>query len=353
MENIKEVLVNFGFDEDTKLEPWGNGHINDTFRVNEKFILQKINIDIFKDYDGLMNNVYLVTTFLQKQLYKNGGDVLRETMGIMPAVDGTRYYVCSNGCVYRLYVFVSDSLSLDAAQTPEDLYSCGLGFGTFQRQLSGFDASLLIETIPGFHDTLKRFGVFKDAVEKDAFSRLDSVKDEVEFYLSRYDEIKFIADMYSRLPLRVTHNDTKLNNVLFDAATRKPLCVIDLDTVMPGYAANDFGDAIRFGASTAAEDEQDLSKVHFDIQLYKAFARGFLDGCGDGLTMDEKLSFPYGAILMTFECGMRFLTDYLCGDTYFKIHRDRHNVDRCRTHMRLVEEMEASLEEMTAYIKSL
>ena len=351
MKDLSEVLAAFGFEKDATLVPWGNGHINDTFRVNDKFILQRINTSVFKNYEGLMNNVLLVTSFLQKELYKNNGDVLREAMGVMPAIDGKNYYLCSDGSVYRVYVFITDSLSLDAAQSAQDLFSCGLAFGEFQKKLSGFNADLLIETIPGFHDTLKRFEVFKQAIENDLAGRKESVKEEIQFFLDRYDEIKMIFDIYSKLPRRVTHNDTKLNNVLFDKDTRAPLCVIDLDTVMPGYAANDFGDAIRFGASTAAEDEQDLSKVHFDLKLYEAFAEGFIKGCGDGLTMDEKLSFPYGAILMTFECGMRFLTDHLDGDKYFKIHRENHNLDRCRTHIQLVKEMEEVLPTMTEIIK--
>jgi hypothetical protein len=352
MEKFKDILLNFGFDENITITPWGNGHINDTFRINDKFILQKVNIDIFKDYKGLMNNVMLVTSFLQKQIYAAGGDILREAMGVMPAIDGKSYYVTPEGEVYRVYIFVTDSLSLDAAECKEDLFNCGKAFGIFQRKLSSFDASQLVETIPGFHHTIKRFNAFKEAIENNVSGKKDASKAEIDGYLSRYDEIKGIWDMYLRLPLRVTHNDTKLNNILFDANTREPLCVVDLDTVMPGYAANDFGDAIRFGASTAAEDEQDLSKVHFDIELYKAFAKGFIEGCGGGLTEEELLSLPYGAIMMTFECGMRFLTDHLNGDTYFKIHRENHNLDRCRTQLRLVEEMEQALPEMIAFIKS-
>lgn len=350
MNSLKEVFVNFGFEPDAKYIPWGNGHINDTFRVEDKFILQRINTDVFKDYQALMNNVCLVTTYLQKMLYENGGDVLRETMGVMPAIDGKNYYKCADGRVYRVYIFVQDSLSLEKVETKDDLYSCGLGFGDFQKMLSGFNAELLVETIPHFHDTLKRFEAFKEALNNDVKDRAKDCKAEIDFVLNRYDEIKKIAEIYSKLPLRVTHNDTKLNNVLFDNETRAPLCVIDLDTVMPGYAANDFGDAIRFGASTAAEDETDLSKVHFDMELYKAFAKGFIEGCGDGLTKEEKLSFPYGCIMMTFECGMRFLTDYLNGDTYFKIHREHHNLDRCRTQQKLVSEMEEKLPQMLAFI---
>lgn len=350
MNNLKEVLVNFGFEPDAKIIPWGNGHINDTFRVEDKFILQRINTDVFKDYEALMNNISLVTGYLQKMLCANGGDVLREAMGIIPAIDGKNYYKCADGRVYRTYIFIQNSLSLERVETKDDFYSCGLGFGDFQKKLSGFNAELLVETIPHFHDTLKRFEAFKEALDNDVKNRATDCKTEIEFVLSRYDEIKKIADIYSKLPLRVTHNDTKLNNVLFDKETRRPLCVIDLDTVMPGYAANDFGDAIRFGASTAAEDETDLSKVRFDIELYKAFAKGFIEGCGDGLTKEEKLSFPYGCIMMTFECGMRFLTDYLSGDTYFKIHREHHNLDRCRTQFKLVSEMEEKLPQMLAII---
>ncbi|MBE7092307.1 MAG: aminoglycoside phosphotransferase family protein [Clostridiales bacterium] len=351
MSNLKEILVNFGFEPDAKCIPWGNGHINDTFRVEDKFILQRINTDVFKDYEALMNNICLVTAFLQKMLFNNGGDVLREAISVIPAIDGKSYYKCADGLVYRTYIFIQDSLSLDKVETKQDLYSCGFGFGDFQQKLSGFDASQLVETIPHFHDTLKRYEAFKDALNKDVKNRACDCKEEIDFAINHYEMIKNITDIYSKLPLRVTHNDTKLNNVLFDIKTREPLCVIDLDTVMPGYAANDFGDAIRFGASTAAEDETDLSKVHFDFELYKAFAEGFIKGCGNGLTKEEKLSFPYGCLLMTFECGMRFLTDYLNGDTYFKIHREHHNLDRCRTQFKLVSEMEQCLDKMISFIK--
>lgn len=353
MDKYKEILSNFGFDENAWIVPWGNGHINDTFRVNDKFLLQKVNTGVFKDYEGLMNNIMLVTTFLQKQAFASGGDVLREAMGVMPTVQGKSFYLTPEGEVYRVYIFVNDSLSLDAAESADDLYNCGKAFGTFQRKLSAFDASLLVETIPGFHHTLNRFKAFEEAIENNISGKKELALPEINGYLSRYDEIKGIWDTYSRLPLRVTHNDTKLNNILFDSVTREPICVVDLDTVMPGYAANDFGDSLRFGASTASEDEQDLSKVHFDMTLYKAYAKGFIEGCGGGLTEEELLTLPYGAIMMTFECGMRFLTDHLNGDTYFKIHRENHNLDRCRTQLKLVEEMEQALPQMIEYIKEI
>ncbi|MBR2861596.1 MAG: phosphotransferase [Clostridia bacterium] len=351
MKDFSNVLKNFGFPEDSTMIPWGNGHINDTFRVNDEYLLQRINTNVFKDPKGLMNNIYLVTDFLSKRIVAAGGDPKRETLTIVKTVDGELFFTDDDGKAYRMYLFIDNTLSLDKVEEKEDFYSCGFGFGDFQRQLGEFDASLLTETIVNFHNTLARFETFEKAIADNKSGRRDLVQAEIDFALARKGLVEDIMDRYSRLPLRVTHNDTKLNNVLFDEKTRKPLCVIDLDTVMPGKAANDFGDAVRFGASTAAEDETDLSKVHFDIELYRAFAQGFLAGCGNVLGEEERISLAYGCILMTFECGMRFLTDHLEGDTYFKIHRENHNLDRCRTQFKLVSEMEQQLDKMIEIVK--
>ena len=343
MEDLSYVLKKFGFAEDVSYETYGNGHINDTFRVGVVYILQRINTNIFKDVDGLMRNITLVTGFLKEDVRKSGGDVNREVLTLVPAVDGKNYVYDEAGGAWRLYRFIENSLSLDAPESNADMAASGLGFGQFQRRLNDFDAHQLTETIPSFHDTRKRFGVFEQAVKDDVCGRLASVKSEVDFALARKALVWKIMDAYSKLPLRVTHNDTKLNNVLLDKTTRQPLCVIDLDTVMPGIAANDFGDAVRFGASTAAEDEKDLNKVHFDLEKYNAFRDGFLAGCGDIMTEEEIASLPMGTILMTFECGMRFLTDYLQGDVYFKTAYPEHNLDRCRTQFKLVSEQEKAL----------
>ena len=254
-----------------------------------------------------------------------------------------------------MYEFVLDSLCLDKAETAEDLHQSGVAFGMFQNQLADFPAETLTETIPHFHDTPDRYRLFHEAIENNKAGRLESVRPEVERYLAHEAEASFMMDLCKKgeLPLRVTHNDTKLNNVMLDAATRAPLCVIDLDTVMPGLAANDFGDSIRFGASTATEDEKDLSKVSMSLDLYRAYASGFLKACGQRLTAKEIETLPWGAKLMTLECGVRFLTDYLNGDVYFHVKYPEHNLDRCRTQITLVEDMETKWDEMNAIIAEL
>ena len=241
----------------------------------------------------------------------------------------------------------------DQVETPEDFYQSAVSFGNFQRLLADYPAETLHETIVGFHDTKARFATFKKAVEEDVCGRAASVQKEIDFVLAHEDVANVFGDMLANgeLPLRVTHNDTKLNNIMIDDKTGKGICVIDLDTVMPGLAMNDFGDSIRFGASTAAEDEQDLSKVSCDMELFDVYAKGFIEGCGGKLTQKEIEMMPMGAKVMTFECGMRFLTDHLQGDTYFKIHRENHNLDRCRTQFKLVEDMEAKWDTMQEIIK--
>ena len=252
-----------------------------------------------------------------------------------------------------MYDFVHDSICLDAPETDEDFYQSAVAFGSFQRQLADFPANELSETIPRFHDTPNRYRALRAAIEKDALGRAASCREEIEFALTREADAAVMMNLLAagELPLRVTHNDTKLNNVMLDAKTRKPLCVIDLDTVMPGLAANDFGDSIRFGANTGAEDEKDLTKISLSLARYEAFARGFLEACGKALTPKEIETLPWGAKLMTLECGVRFLTDYLEGDTYFRIHRPEHNLDRTRTQFALVADMEKKWTQMCDIVK--
>ena len=333
-------------------EPCGSGHINGTFRVKTDaqgdYILQKINHHIFKNVDQLMANITAVTEFLSQKESDR-----RRVLHVVNTHDGATYCRDDNGDYWRVYEFVPGSLSLDKADSAEDFYQSGVGFGQFQMQLKDFPADTLHETIPHFHDTPVRYETFKRAVEEDVCGRLNDVRKEVEFALVREEEAGTLMRMLheGKLPLRVTHNDTKLNNVLLDAATRTPLCVIDLDTVMPGLAANDFGDAIRFGASTAAEDEKDLSKVEMSLELFEAFSSGFLSACGDSLTQNEIDTLPLGAKVITLECGIRFLTDYLQGDTYFSTQYPGQNVDRCRTQFKLVADMEDKWEDMQRIIR--
>ncbi len=330
--------------------PYGSGHINDTylltFEIAEmghiKVILQRMNRTVFAKPVELMENITGVTSHLRKKIVEHGGDPERETLNVIPAVDGKPYYQDSLGDYWRSYKFITDATSYDKVEKSEHFYQSAVAFGNFQRLLADYPAETLHETIEGFHDTKARFKVFKDAVEKDVAGRASRVKDEIQFVLDREDTANYFADLLSRgeVPLRVTHNDTKLNNIMIDNKTGKGICVIDLDTVMPGLAVNDFGDSIRFGASTAAEDETDLDKVSCSMELFELYAKGYIEGCGGKLTRQEIELMPMGAKVMTFECGMRFLTDYLQGDTYFKIHREDHNLDRSRTQFKLVEDME-------------
>ena len=331
-------------------EPYGNGHINATYLVKtdgEQYILQRINHHIFQDVPGLMRNVERVTAFLAEK-----DPDPRHSLHLVPTKDGAAYAEVE-GEFYRMYDFVHDSICLDAPETDEDFYQSAVAFGSFQRQLADFPANELSETIPRFHDTPNRYRALRAAIEKDAMGRAASCRKEIEFALARETDAAVMMNLLAagELPLRVTHNDTKLNNVMLDAKTRKPLCVIDLDTVMPGLAANDFGDSIRFGANTGAEDEKDLTKISLSLARYEAFARGFLEACGRALTPKEIETLPWGAKLMTLECGVRFLTDYLEGDTYFRIHRPEHNLDRTRTQFALVADMEKKWTRMCDIVK--
>ena len=353
---INEAIANF--DYEGKLlskEPFGSGHINDTYllkyEISEmgilKVILQRMNREIFTNPVELMENVVGVTTFLRKKIIENGGDPERETLNVIPAKDGKPYYVDSKGEYWRSYVYITDASSYDQVEKPEDFYESAVAFGHFQRMLADYPAETLNETIKGFHDTRARFQVFKDTVAKDVCGRAAEVQDEINFVLAHEDVANVFGELQDKgkLPLRVTHNDTKLNNVLLDAKTRRALCVIDLDTVMPGSSLYDFGDSIRFGAATAAEDERDLSKMEMNLARFRVFTRGYVCAC-PGLTEKELELLPLGAKTMTMECGVRFLTDYLDGDHYFAVHRDGQNLDRARTQFKLVADMEKKWNEM-------
>ena len=359
---INEAIANFRFEGVLVDErPYGSGHINDTylltFEIAEmgqiRVILQRMNKDIFENPVELMENILNVTSYLRERIIENGGDPERETLNVIQTVDGKPYFVDSSGEYWRAYKFITDATSYDQVENADDFYQSAVSFGNFQRLLADYPAETLHETIKGFHDTRARFQVFKKAVEDDVCRRAAAVQDEINFVLAREDIANFFAELLDKreIPLRVTHNDTKLNNIMIDNKTGKGICVIDLDTVMPGLAMHDFGDSIRFGASTAAEDEQNLEKVSCDMELYDVYAKGYIEGCGGKLTEKEIDLMPMGAKAMTFECGMRFLTDYLQGDTYFKIHRENQNLDRCRTQFKLVTDMEAKWDTMQKIIE--
>ena len=359
----EDVLAAFDFGgEVAGALRYGEGHINDTFAVYvqrldgeaRRFILQRINTGVFTNPERLMQNIEGVTAFLRKKIVAGGGDPERETLTVIPTRDGRLFYTDTEGGAWRCYPFIEGGVCLQKAETAEQFAAAGRSFGRFLRLLEDYPADTLYETIDKFHDTRDRLAKFRAALEADALGRAKDVPEEIRFVLDRAEDCAVLMDQLEagKLPLRVTHNDTKLNNIILDKETGEGLCVIDLDTIMPGLALNDYGDSIRFGATTAAEDEPDLSKVHFDLSLYTAYTRGYLEAAGDALTPAEKENLPWGAKLMTLECGIRFLTDYLQGDTYFKIHRPGHNLDRCRTQFKLVADMEREWETMHEIVRS-
>ena len=290
---------------------------------------------------------------MRKIIRRDGGDLERETLSYIKTKSGESYFEDENGQPWRCLHYVSNSVCYQQVERPEQFYQSAISFGHFLKQLGNYPAESLYETIPQFHDTAKRFRDFQDAQRKDVKNRACTCPDEIAFVLSREKDCDVLMKQLREglLPLRVTHNDTKLNNILFDKDTEKGLCIIDLDTIMPGLAANDFGDSIRFGASTAEEDEKDLDKVHFDIGLYEIYVKGYLEMAKNVLTPAEIESLPWGARLMTLECGMRFLADYLQGDVYFKTAYPEHNLVRARTQFKLAAEMEKQFERMKEVLK--
>lgn len=355
---IKEAISLMAFEGDpVSFERYGSGHINDTFRLvcssggqERLYILQRINHEIFTDPVSLMKNIEGVTFFLREKIMLLGGDPSRETLNLIEARDGKKYCQDSDGNYWRAYVFITGATCYDKVRSPHDFYQSGKAFGHFQRQLAEYPAEGLSETIPDFHNTPVRLNTFKKAVEADVRDRVRLVRDEIEFIMDRGGEAGAAMDMRreGRLPLRVTHNDTKLNNIMIDDVTGEAICIIDLDTIMPGLSIFDFGDSIRFGANTADEDEPDSSLASLSLPLFETYTKGFLEGCQGSLTKEEREMLPMGAKLMTYECGMRFLTDFLQGDTYFRISRENHNLDRTRTQLALVADMEKKWAEMEA-----
>ena len=351
-QTLFRVLSRFCLDSAvTSCERYGCGHINVTYLVvtasGRRYILQRLSNRAFPDIAGLQRNIAAVTEHLHSQTDDPFG-----ALTLIPTVDGKTWYHHEQDSDWRVYDFIEGSICLQAPETPDDFYQSAIAFGTFQQQLAGFPAHSLTETIKNFHNTPDRYRIFREVLEKDCMGRAAEVASEIEFALAHEEVGGRLMGMLKegKLPLRVTHNDTKLNNVMLRAADRTPLCVIDLDTTMPGLSAFDFGDSIRFGAATAAEDEKDLSKMTCDLKLFRIFTRGFLKAC-PGLTDEERKALPLGALTMTLESGVRFLTDYLDGDHYFGIHRPEHNLDRCRTQFKLVSEMERLWDDMAKIVE--
>ncbi len=348
---LREVLSCFPtVGEIANCERYGKGHINETYLVvgtnSKRYILQKINEKAFNNIPALMENIAGVTEHISRI-----SDDPRATMRLEKTANNENWLRHESGA-WRLYDFVEGTICLQAAETPNDFYESAVAFGRFQNQLTDFPAETLTETIKNFHYTADRYRIFKEVLKNDSYNRAKNVQNEIDFILDKEEEVTELYRLYKNgtLPLRVTHNDTKLNNVLLDNVTRKAVCVIDLDTVMPGLAAYDFGDSIRFGAATAAEDEKDLDKMTINLDLYEIFSKGFLGQCV-GLNKEEILSLPLGAKTMTMECGVRFLTDYLDGDHYFAIDRENHNLDRARTQFKLVKEMDNNWDSMRKIIE--
>ena len=358
--DYNKIMQAFGVQDEILIcEPFGSGHINDTYRVvtktekgEKEYVLQRMNTQIFQNPVGLMNNIKLVTEYMREIIIKKGGDPERETLHFYPTTDGKMYYIDEEGKYWRLEDMVMRSLSYDLAANREMFASTGTAFGQFMADLADFPADQLVEVIPNFHNTRVRYQTFVSEVEANRAGRIEDCRPEIEFALARKELAESIVKRLenNELPLRVTHNDTKINNILMDADTDQPLCIIDLDTIMPGACAYDFGDSIRFGASSALEDEKDLDKVYMKLDLFEAYTEGYMKAVGKTLTPAEAKSLAVGAMLLTYETGIRFLGDYLNGDVYFKTHRPGQNLDRARTQLKLVADMEAKFDQMQAIV---
>lgn len=358
---FSDILSNFAIDgEFVSCEPYGSGLINRTYVAvyNEggrrvRYIVQRINTNLFKNVDGLMNNIKLVTEFNRAEIMKRGGDPDRESLTLVPTKNGGTYFRTEEGDCYRVYVFIENAKGYDVVEKPEHFYESAVAFGKFAMLLDRFDSSKLFEVLPDFHNTVKRFDNFKKSLEADKFNRAKDVKKEIEFALNREKITHTIVDLLAsgKMPSRVTHNDTKLNNVLIDTRTDKAVSVIDLDTMMPGSICYDFGDSIRFGCNPCLEDTPETEKVIFNMPLFETYTKGYLSVFGDTITDIERKNLPMGAILMTYECGIRFLTDYLDGDVYFRKTREGQNIDRTRSQFKLVSDMEKRYDEMLSAVE--
>ena len=362
--DIKHAVRQFNFDgKYISAEELRSGNINATYRlkfvnsegVQTGYILQKINTVVFKDPYGVMENITNVLDHIDQKLTAQGKDTTRRILHFIPAKNGTYLYKDGNEYFWRAYVYVDGVTAHNSISDPQLFYEAGRGFGAFQKNLFDFPAEILHETIPNFHNTKRRFYAFVAAIAEDRVGRVREIEPEIDFLFDRRKMMSEIVDKIDAgiLPVRVTHNDTKLNNVLIDDKTGKAACVIDLDTVMPGSSLYDYGDAIRYGASTAAEDEPDLDKITVDMELFKLFTKGFVKEIAHALTKEEIHYLPLGAKVMTCELALRFLTDYINGDEYFRIESPEHNLIRARAQMKLLTEIEKKYDEMTAYVDSL
>ncbi|MBQ8108988.1 MAG: aminoglycoside phosphotransferase family protein [Clostridia bacterium] len=358
--DLKAIIDRFEFEGSfSACEEIKVGHVNRTYRLrfvledksSRSYVLQRINTFAFKKPEQVMENVRLITEHLSRAMLARGRDPENHVLHLVPTRDGRAMILDGTEC-WRAYDYVSHAKTVNRVDTPGQFYEIGRAFGEFQNMLSDFPIERLYDTIPDFHDTVKRLEAFERSVSADVMRRADSVADEIAFVRARKGRMGRIVEMIAdgSLPLRVTHNDTKINNVMLDINTGEALCVVDLDTVMAGSSLYDYGDAIRFGASTAQEDERDLDKVQLDIGLFRGFSDGFIGQTARDLTPLELESLPLGALVMTFEVGLRFLTDYLDGDRYFRIEYPDHNLVRARCQFKLLTDMEAHEEDMKCIV---
>ena len=336
-------------------KPYGEGLINFTFEIQTqkgtRYVLQEINTYVFRNPRGVMSNIQGITDFLSNQIQKAGGDPSRETLRLIPTKSGEIFYVHPKDQSYwRMYDFIANATAYQSAEKEGLLFEAARAFGDFQRKLSDYPAHTLCEVIPAFHDTAARYAAFEEAMNKDAAGRADGVREEIEFLRGKESWAHLIVDALreGRIPTRVTHNDTKLNNVLIDDETEKGICVIDLDTVMPGALLYDFGDSVRFAANNGAEDDRDLSRVWIRTELYEEYVAGFLKGVGDSITEEELRMLPESVVVLTYELALRFMTDYLNGDLYFKVQSEDHNLVRTRAQIKLMSDTIAKLDTLHA-----
>jgi len=362
MHDLRKIFDSFiAYGTFSDAGPYGNGHIHDTFRVETRekdkddYILQRLNNRVFRNIPELQENIERVTGHLYHKLESvPGADLKRECLKLIQAKNGKSWMEDEEGSFWRMYIFISNHRSYNIVDSPDKAFEGGKAIGRFQAMLADLPGKPLHETIPFFHDIEKRLETFNKIMRADRVSRSSSAEEEIDFVLKRSEEMKIILQLgrSGKIPLRITHNDTKFNNILLDE-NDKALCVIDLDTVMPGYVHYDFGDAIRTAANIAAEDEKELSKVRMDIGLFKAYAEGYLSETRDTLNNVEKEYLAFAPRLITYIIAVRFLTDYLDGDNYFKIHHEHHNLQRAKAQLKLVQSMEEQYSAMQNIIKKL
>lgn len=360
--NVKSVSQQFQiFGEFLTAAPYGSGHINDTYLATYdvggtvvRYIHQRVNHNIFKNVPALMENIDRVTRHVAAKL-AGSQDCSRGTLTVIPARDGKPFHKDPEGNFWRTYLFIEKARTYDAIESTQQAYEAAKAFGRLQGMLADFPAPRLNDTIPDFHNTPQRLAALEAALAADICGRAKTAKPELDFIMQRKAMTRELLDLNAQglVPERITHNDTKLNNVMLDDVTGQGICVIDLDTVMPGLALYDFGDMVRTATSPAKEDEQDLTRVTMQFSMFEALARGYLESAGSFLTPTEKSQLAFSGKLITLEIGIRFLTDFLSGDTYFKIHRDGHNLDRCRTQLKLVESIEKQEAAMNTLVDSL